>query len=219
MEKNGSDLNAEFEAAHDLFRLPSIEELSDHELGTMFVRYFLVFHDHFVPWMILAWINSVGNVRKALAENLSCEIAEDHPEQLRRLVDPIISRLLSEDLRLNTLFSMKYKALKYAIEPIGAHPFYSVALLENLSIQFIPWMWQAAQKLTLHHQEYLDAHGKADIAHANNMKRAVAIFMLEQGLAGVPRELLLSEFRACSSHVLYALDWVFTGKEWRYERL
>ncbi len=206
------EVDAMFNDAHFRLRdmLPSLKELSDHEIAAIFVRYTFVFHDHFTQWMTRAWVESTGDVRRILAQNLLCEIQDDHPELLLKLAHPAFFMVFGPHYcfqSFNDFFDLKNKAMRYAIEPMGVNPLYSLALLEGLSLKFIPWMKKAARKIKLSEQEYLEIHGVVDVKHAVAMKEAVVITMVDATM----QHGMLCEFQNSTKAVLYALNWIFTG--------
>lgn len=115
--------------------------------------------------------------RAACADNLLCEIGDDHPAILTRYVDQAdpnphrygtfvnAGRLRTNQDRLEELI-------------VPDHPLSGLVvmmLLENTSLVFIPEMRRWGKVLGFKDFEYVDKHGRADIDHANEFRAALVV--------------------------------------------
>ena len=171
--------------------LPDISALSDRELGRVLLRYRYAIEPRFIPWLSLAW----GRTRHPLArtlcwENLVCEVGEQDPGDRRRLNHPRLLRDFVAPLAgacepstdSMTRCEQVATLVDLAIAPDSVNGLPLMAVLERACVELIPWLREAAERLGLADQTYLDVHSVADVAHAQEFIRATHAEMLETGI-------------------------------------
>lgn len=161
--------------------LVDVGTLTDAQLAAVLLTYRMVFARSFTKWMCAVW-NGLGQseARAIVQANLLCEVGQEHPLMLRRLVSPLISGDNPSPAELAT--GKTYSELIHTIfeidtvcETMPIAGLVVLTFLENLSQVFIPWLKQAADRLGLEDQEYLAVHGEADVDHATEFCRAVPL--------------------------------------------
>jgi hypothetical protein len=156
--------------------LPDIEKTSKKKLAMIFFVYRDAIAPRFIRWLEIVNEGALSDVaKKACEDNLRCEKGEDHPKMLRDFVAPLEKRYhmrkkVAEFMELDQ-FVNTYRHLN-RLAATEVEGLMLMACLENASLVFIPWMEMAAIKLGLTERTYLDKHGVADIAHAQEFIRA-----------------------------------------------
>jgi hypothetical protein len=173
---NSVDVNPEllFAASRSKVRnmLPSIDALTDEQCRRIIGRYAAGVSGNFVTWL------AAGNVccraleaRYATAENAYIEIRDDHPGMLRDFArmsaaEPTISEYRSAEKEASRIQAS-------VSEMSGLFIVTLVGTLENVSLDYIPWLGLISRQLGNRDMRYVDIHGEADIAHADQFRWAV----------------------------------------------
>lgn len=133
-----------------------------------------VFASRFIPWLAYVLTQCRSEIaRAACKDNLLCEINEDHPAMLRRFVAQ--SNFHPNSYARQRLESCR-PILRSVTEMVESSPSWGLMVLaglENASLAFIPVMRKWGEVLNFRDFEYVDKHGEADIAHADEFARAV----------------------------------------------
>ena len=158
--------------------LPNIPTSSKKRLAYVLLVYRGLIEPNFVPMLTNVWTRCrTEAARKACADNILCEVSEDHPQMLRNFVQPALkyASLSEVDLyirngdgameRLNNVTWNRYVPTVWGLIVLAS--------LENASLAFIPWLQEAAEKLGVTDFTYTQKHGVADIEHANQFLQAV----------------------------------------------
>jgi hypothetical protein len=154
---------------------PLVSHTGKEKLALKLLVYHAAIAPNFVPWMTNTWVHCLSDgARKACADNLLCEVGEDHPAMLCRFVQPVADKYDIGDKvalamtgitpTINLLSALSHRTLDGLLVMAG---------LENASLVFIPRMEEMATKLGLTDLEYLKKHGVADEDHAVEFSRAV----------------------------------------------
>lgn len=153
--------------------LPSPDQLSEQECREILQRYVAAIQGNFVNWMAGATVSARSlQSRFAAEENIYVEIRDNHPEMLRNFAiatsaEPTLEHfhfVLPEVNMVNAMVS----------EMSGAKSIMLMAILENTSAVFIPFLAAIAKKLGSNELIYTDVHGEADIDHANQFLWALS---------------------------------------------
>ena len=126
--------------------------------------------------MATTWVGCQSHAaRTALANNAMCEIREDHPAMLSRYVDQADNRAHRHATGGNIgSVTNNLRRLNELIVPDSAMTgLIVIMLLENASLVFILEMKRWGEVLGFTDFEYVDKHGSADIAHSDELCRAV----------------------------------------------
>jgi hypothetical protein len=145
--------------------LPDPESLSLDECRLAVRRYTAAVTPNFVKWLIAASLSARSqDARYAASENVYVEVRDDHPGMLRALarssqalpdsadyeaIEPYVAPIQEQVARMNGLFLISLSGC-----------------LEHTSLEYVPWIGRAAARLGNTSTEYIDVHGEADIAHA-----------------------------------------------------
>lgn len=145
--------------------LPSLNQLSDKQARSLLKRYAAAIEPNFTYWMSAAAVSAkTQQGRYAATENLEVEIQDDHRGMLRKFVTQV-GALPDRSV---------YDTVRPAVDPIhelvselnGTANLTIMAILENTSAVFIPFLERAAKKLGAKDFTYTKVHGEADIEHA-----------------------------------------------------
>jgi hypothetical protein len=135
-------------------------------------KYVAAIEGNFVAWMGAAAIctRSVQG-RYAASENLWVEMKDDHAGMLRDFATSARCEPGVEDYQAVSEPVARIRALVARLS--GLECLVLMAVLENASGVFIPWLESAAKELGSTNLRYTQVHGEADIAHADQFAWAV----------------------------------------------
>lgn len=170
--------------------LPDIDTLSNGQLVIVLLAYRYAIEPNFFVWLSEASTKCRSKIAlKACEDNVRCEIGEKNPtdprkqnhrKMLRDFTESLLKRReLSSDegvpcvIRAQADCAIRADLIGSAIRHKVINGLLVMALLENGSLSFIEWMRRAAQRLDLINLVYLDVHGEADIAHAQEFIEAL----------------------------------------------
>lgn len=154
--------------------LPFLSRMSEKEIAQVLYTYCVILRRYFLLWLALAMVRSETEVaRQAARRNLLCELSEDHDALLLGFATQIPDLGQDTPDDLVWLADDKAKSVTHGCHGVRSGAQTVIALLENLSVDFIPWMTEAAQRLNFTDLSYLEKHGRADVAHAAEFVTAV----------------------------------------------
>lgn len=141
----------------------------------MIRHYTTTFEGNFLSWMAAAHLSARSPYAKfASAENLEVELRDNHPGMLKSFLTGC--HLSMTDVAYNEM-QLEIQVIRTAISDNLGTPYALalMALLENLSLVFIPFLRVAANELDADDEayRYLDVHGEADIEHADQFVKAL----------------------------------------------
>jgi hypothetical protein len=153
--------------------LTPLDRLSDEDCRTVIARYAGGVAGNFVVWLAaaMACCRSV-EARYAATENAFIEIKDDHPGMLREFARLSGAAPGTEDLRYAEAAAAIVQADVSRMSGI-----FTIALLgtlENISLDYIPWLGLLSKRLGNGQMRYVDIHGDADIEHAEQFRWALA---------------------------------------------
>lgn len=129
-------------------------------------RYVAAIEGNFIPWVAAAAVSArTVQGRYAAEENLQTELRENHQGMLRDFAIDTFAQPLK----------IHYEEVYYAVQRIrrtvgqmnGLQNIALLAYLENTSKAFIPFLENLAKTLGSRDLTYTQAHGVADIEHAD----------------------------------------------------
>lgn len=147
-------------------------DTSEKQLAA-FQKYITVFHPHFIVWLS-AMQNSCITVtgKNAASENILLEIGEDHQLMLwdfmRQFQISLVLPNTRQYIKLLPTIKLINMTMKLGVEHKNATgPALVIFLLEEMSKTFIPWMEKVAREHGATDFTYTEAHGEADVPHAD----------------------------------------------------
>jgi hypothetical protein len=155
--------------------IDTLYDISDDQKRAIIRRYVAAIQPNFIVWLSAAHVSCNSSYAQyACRSNLVCEISEDHRGMLyafARDIDCLPSQ--QDDEKVATEVDSINKLLaKYTSTHRGFIGAYMMALLENTSCVFIPWLEKVAIQLGATDLRYTQTHGEADIEHADQFVRA-----------------------------------------------
>jgi Iron-containing redox enzyme len=170
-------------------QLPSIEKLTGEERRGIIARYTAVLEGNFIYWMTATWLAVRSDEARAiLVENLHEEVRDSHPVMLRKFTIAANAfptdkdaLAIDADLKNVRLFLGKLQGVQSVL---------TMAFFEGFIQQFMSYLADLAAARGSAEREYTDVHGVCDIAHSQELFRAVS---LEMALTPVSEEANLYE--------------------------
>jgi heme oxygenase-like protein len=167
-----------------LSSLPSIERLSAEERREIIGRYTAVLEGNFIYWMTGAHLAARSEeARSVIQDNLLEEVRDSHPRMLRTFAtaafaDPTDWDALAVQPQLS---EVRLFVGRLSPVPIIA----MMAFFEDFIQRFMAYLAELAKRQGSEEQEYTEVHGICDIAHSQELFRALEA---EMALADNPRE-------------------------------
>jgi hypothetical protein len=164
-----------------LASLPSAEQLLTDERRGIIARYSVVLEGNFIYWMTGAYLSVRSEeARSIILDNLLEEVRDCHPGMLRRFAMAADAVPTDSDARA------VYQELLDVRLFVGQLPRVAVvvmmAFFEGFIQRFMPYLAELAQRQGSTEKEYTDVHGICDIAHTQELFRALeAEIALAQG--------------------------------------
>jgi hypothetical protein len=175
----GTSIQGQISCAVDalMTSLPNPEHLSVEQQRGILTRYTAVLEGNFIYWMTGAYLAVKSEeARSIILENLHEEVRDCHPGMLRRFAlaaDAIPTDTdalaVQRDLTNVRLFIGRLQAV-----PIVA----MMAFFEGFIQKFMPYLAELAARRGSLEREYTDVHGICDIAHSQELFRALASEMM-----------------------------------------
>lgn len=135
-------------------------------------RYSAAIEGNFVAWMGATVITARSvQGRYAASENLWVEMKDDHAGMLRAFAKNAGAEPNVEDYQY--VDAAVQSARQMVAEMSGLKNLALMAVLENTSAAFIPWLASLAKQLGATDFTYTDVHGEADIMHADQFAWAL----------------------------------------------
>jgi len=175
---HGLPLKSKVERAVDelIGSLPNPEDLSAEQRRGIIARYDTVLQANFIYWMTATYLSVMSDEARAIIiDNLHEEVGDCHPEMLRRFTAaaravPTETDILAvaRDLTNVRLFMGRKSGVKNII---------TMAFFEGFIQQFMTPFAKLAELQGSSEQEYTIVHGVCDIAHTQELYRALAAEM------------------------------------------
>src|SRR5579864_3364478 len=173
-----------------LASLPRTEELSADERRGIIARYTAVLEGNFIYWMTGAYLSVRSEVaRSIILENLHEEVRDCHPGMLRKFA--MAAHAVPKDTDALAVYR-SLSNVRLFIGRLSPVPIVvMMAFFEGLIQRFMPYLAELAQRQGSVEQEYTDVHGVCDVAHTQELFRALEA---EMALAHDSRKLVKSLF-------------------------
>lgn len=143
--------------------------------SNVFLTYANVFTSRFIPWLEAVEANCRSPVaRQAVRSNLLCEIHDDHPSLLRKMISSGSTLVSFKSVSLHARLTPFLNAIDQRVSR-QFHGLVIVTAFELASLHFVPWMQLAAKRkrARAEYTRYLDVHGEADREHADQLVAAL----------------------------------------------
>jgi hypothetical protein len=152
--------------------LPDVKQLSDEQARTILQQYAAAIEPNFTYWMSAAFMSAkTQQGRYAAVENLEVEIRDDHRGMLRNFVTQVDA--LPDRSAYDAVRPSVYSLHELVSELNGTANLAIMAILENTSAVFIPFLEKVARRLGAKDLTYTKVHGEADIEHAEQFVWAI----------------------------------------------
>jgi hypothetical protein len=164
--------------------LPVIEELTAEERREIIGRYTAVLEGNFIYWMTGAHLAAKSEqARSIIRENLLEEVRDSHPRMLRTFAMAAHAAPTDSDAVavLSQLTEVRLFVGRLSPAPIIA----MMAFFEDFIQRFMAYLAELATRQGSLEQEYTEVHGVCDVAHSQELFRALET---EIALAGDARE-------------------------------
>jgi DNA-binding Lrp family transcriptional regulator len=165
-----------------LASFPPVERLSADERRGIIARYTAVLEGNFIYWMTGAYLSVRSEeARSKILENLREEVRDCHPGMMRRFA-MAAHAVPSESDALAVYRNLSNVRLFIGrLSPIPI--LVTMAFFECFIQQFMAYLAECARRQGSTEQEYTDVHGVCDIAHTEELFRALEA---EMALADEP---------------------------------
>jgi len=152
--------------------LPPAERLSADERRGMIARYSAVLEGNFIYWMTGAYL-SVGSdlARSIIMENLHEEVRDCHPGMLRKFA--MAAHAVPKDTDALAVYR-SLSNVRLFIGRLSPVPIVvMMAFFEGFIQRFMAYLADLAQRQGSAQREYADVHGVCDVAHTQELLRAL----------------------------------------------
>src|SRR5437016_549610 len=160
-----------------LASLPRAEQLSADERRGIIARYAAVLEGNFIYWMTGAYL-SVGSeeARSLILENLREEVRDCHPGMLRKFA--MAAHAVPKDSDALAVY-LNLSNVRLFIGRLSPIPILAMmTFFEGFIQRFMPYLAELAQRQGSVEQEYTDVHGVCDVAHTQELLRALEAEMM-----------------------------------------
>jgi hypothetical protein len=162
------------------------DSLSDDQCRRIIRRYAAGVGNNFVKWLAAGTVSCRSlEARYATAENLHIELRDDHPGMLHDFATSSAAEPETDDYRYAHAEALHVQ--NHVSEMSGVFLISLVGTLENVSLDYIPWLGILSKRLGNDNMRYVDIHGEADIEHAKQFHWALE---REAPLHSEPRPLM-----------------------------
>jgi hypothetical protein len=168
-----------------LASLPRAEQLSADERRGIIARYAAVLEGNFIYWMTGAYL-SVGSeaARSIILDNLREEVRDCHPGMLRKFV--MAAHAVPKDTDALAVYR-SLSNVRLFIGRLSPVPIVvMMAFFEGFIQRFMAYLAELAQRQGSVEQEYTDVHGVCDVAHTQELFRALEAEMTLAHNTGEP---------------------------------
>jgi hypothetical protein len=167
-----------------LTSLPSVERLSAAERRGIIARYAAVLEGNFIYWMTGAYLSAGSEeARSIILENLREEVRDCHPGMLRRFA--IAAQAVPTDSDAFAVYGNLLQVRLFVGRLSRVRMLVMMAFFEGFIQRFMSYLAELARRQGSAEQEYTDVHGVCDVAHTQELYRALEA---EMALANDLRE-------------------------------
>jgi hypothetical protein len=167
-----------------LTSLPSVEQSSACERRGIIARYTAVLEGNFIYWMTGAYLCVQSEEsRSIILDNLREEVRDCHPGMLRKFA--IASQAVPTDSDAFAVYQNLSNVRLFIGRLSRVRILVMMAFFEGFIQRFMPYLAELARRQGSTEQEYTDVHGVCDVAHTQELYRALKA---EMTLANDARE-------------------------------
>jgi hypothetical protein len=155
-----------------LASFPKLADLSAEERRGIIARYAAVLEGNFIYWMTGALLSIRSEkARSIILENLDDEVRHCHPEMMRRFA--MAAGAAPTDLDANAVYGNLLN-VRLFIGRLSPLPILTMmAFFEGFIQQFMPYLAELAARQGSSEREYTDFHSVCDVAHTQELLRAL----------------------------------------------
>jgi hypothetical protein len=148
--------------------LPDPKDLSPEQRGGVIARYTAVLEGNFIYWMTATYLSVQSEqARPILIDNLREEIADCHPEMLRRFAIAAHAFPTDEDSMAVSDGLTRVRMFLGRLQ--GVQNLLTMGFFESYIQRFMPYLADLAVAQGSKELEYTDVHGVCDIAHSEGL--------------------------------------------------
>jgi hypothetical protein len=163
-----------------LASLPAAEQLSEGGRRGIIARYSAVLEGNFIYWMAGAFLAAKSKeARSIILDNVREEVRDCHPGMLRKFA--MAAHAAPNDSDALAVYPNLSNVRLFIGRLSPAPIIVMMAFFEGFIQRFMPYLADLAQRRGSEEQEYTDVHGVCDIAHSQELFRA-----LEAEMALIP---------------------------------
>jgi hypothetical protein len=164
--------------------LPAADQLTAAGRRGIIARYSAVLEGNFIYWMTGAYLAVKSDESRAIIlDNLREEVRDSHPHMLRKFTMAAHAYPNGSD---TLAVGAELTEVRLFIGRLAAVPIVAMmAFFEAFIQRFMAYLADIAARQGSSEMEYTDVHGVCDVAHSQELYRALAI---EMALAGDTRE-------------------------------
>jgi hypothetical protein len=153
--------------------LPRPKDLAPEQRRGIIARYSAVLEGNFIYWMTAAYLSVQSEeARPILIDNLREEIADCHPEMLRRFA--IAAHAYPTDADAMAVSDGLTKVRMFLGRLQGVQNVLTMGFFESYIQRFMSYLADLAVAQGSTDLEYTDVHGVCDIAHSEGLLRALS---------------------------------------------
>jgi hypothetical protein len=154
-----------------LAALPDLKDLTSGQRRGIIARYSAVLEGNFIYWMTATYLSVRSEeARPILIDNLREEIADCHPEMLRRFA--IAAHACPTDADSMAVRDGLTKVRMFLGRLQGVQNVLTMGFFESYIQRFMPYLADLAVAQGSTDLEYTDVHGVCDIAHSEGLLMA-----------------------------------------------
>jgi len=152
--------------------LPRADRLSSSERRGIIARYSAVLEGNFIYWMTGAFLSVRSDLaRSIILDNLREEVRDCHPGMLRKFA--VAAQALPKDTDAMAV-SRRLSNVRLFIGRLSPVPIVvMMAFFEGFIQRFMAYLAELARRQGSVEQEYTDVHGVCDLAHTQELFRAL----------------------------------------------
>jgi len=174
----GASIQEHIDSAIDdlLGSFPDPQQLSAHHRRGIIARYTAVLEGNFIYWMTGAYLSARSEeARSIILGNLSEEIRDCHPGMLRRFA--IAAQAVPTDSDAMAVYLDLMNVRLFVGRLSGVKILLMMTFFEGFIQRFMAYLADLARRQGSMEQEYTDVHGVCDVAHTQELLRALTAEM------------------------------------------
>jgi hypothetical protein len=174
----GASIQEHIDSAIDdlLGSFPDPQQLSAHHRRGIIARYTAVLEGNFIYWMTGAYLSVESEqARSIILGNLTEEVRDCHPGMLRRFA--MAAQAIPTDTDALAVYQDLTNVRLFVGRLSGVKILLMMTFFEGFIQKFMAFLAELARRQGSMEQEYTDVHGVCDVAHTQELLRALAAEM------------------------------------------